>query len=127
MKESSRVGYRQPPKQHQFQPGQSGNPSGRPKGARSFLSDLRDELAEVVPVAEGDGTVEVTKQRAIVRALVRKAVAGDARAIATIVGSCARAFEEDSDQQAEALEDGAILQVIGPKRGKRKSQPQRDE
>ena len=47
-----RVGYGRPPKEHQFQPGQSGNPFGRPKGARSFKSDLRDELGEVISVSD---------------------------------------------------------------------------
>lgn len=30
-KQSSKVGYCNPPKEHQFKPGQSGNPKGRPK------------------------------------------------------------------------------------------------
>ena len=29
------VGYRRPPKASQFPPGRSGNPKGRPKGARN--------------------------------------------------------------------------------------------
>mgnify|MGYP000952208639 CR=1 FL=1 len=32
-KESYRVGYRCPPKEYQFKPGQSGNPKGRPKNS----------------------------------------------------------------------------------------------
>jgi hypothetical protein len=58
------VGYGRPPRQHQFKAGQSGNPSGRPKGVRSFKSDLRDELAEVVSVKHGNKTLELTRQRA---------------------------------------------------------------
>jgi len=120
--DSSQIGYGRPPKAHQFQPGQSGNPSGRPKGTRSFLSDLRDELAEVVSVVEGHKTVEVTKQRAIIKALVRQAVAGDARAIATIVGSCARVFEAEASDQ-DAPEDSAILDAFlaRPSKGAGKS------
>ncbi len=109
-------------KQHQFQPGQSGNPSGRPKGARSFKTDLRDELGEVVSVSDGNKTIEVTKQRAIIKTLLRMAIAGDPRAIATIVGSCARAFgDDDGEAEAEAPEDRAILQAVNsfqPKRRK---------
>jgi Family of unknown function (DUF5681) len=35
----NRVGYRRPPKHSRFQPGQSGNPGGRPLGVKS-LSDI---------------------------------------------------------------------------------------
>jgi hypothetical protein len=30
----SRVGYKRPPQHSKFKPGQSGNPKGRPKGAK---------------------------------------------------------------------------------------------
>jgi hypothetical protein len=122
----SQVGYGRPPAEHQFRPGQSGNPSGRPKGARSFKSDLRDELDEVVSITDDNNkTIEVTKQRAIIRTLLRMAIAGDPRAIATIVGSCARALsDDDSEAAVEASEDRAILHAVNSSLPKpRKSGP----
>jgi hypothetical protein len=114
-----RVGYGRPPKEHQFQPGQSGNPSGRPKGARTFKSDLRDELGEIISIRDGNKTVEVTKQRAIIKTLLAMAVAGDPRAIATIIGSCARAFgDDDSEADVEAPEDRAIMHAVNSFRPK---------
>jgi hypothetical protein len=38
------VGYKNPPKSTQFKPGQSGNPTGRPK--RKYLSEVYAELLE---------------------------------------------------------------------------------
>ena len=114
------VGYGRPPKEHQFRPGQSGNPSGRPKGARSFKTDLRDELSEVISISEGNKTIEVTKQRAIIKTLLSMAIAGDPRAIATIVGSCARALgDDDGDADVEAPEDRAILHAVNSSKPKR--------
>lgn len=48
--------------------------SGRPKGARNFSSDLRDELTELVTVKDGDDSIEVTRQRAIIKVLVKAAL-----------------------------------------------------
>jgi hypothetical protein len=107
------VGYGRPPIEHQFQPGRSGNPSGRPKGTRRFTSDLLEELAEIVAINNGDKKRAVTKQRAIVSVLVGKALEGDAHAIATIMGACARALgEQHADDEAEAPEDRAILRAV---------------
>ena len=38
------VGYGRPPKEHQFKPGQSGNPKGRPK--RQSATTLHGAIAE---------------------------------------------------------------------------------
>jgi hypothetical protein len=49
------VGYKDPPKQHQFQKGQSGNPQGGRKKAE--IEDIRvvmqDVLDEMVKINEG--------------------------------------------------------------------------
>jgi hypothetical protein len=117
---NTHVGYGRPPAEHQFRPGKSGNPSGRPKGARSFKSDLRDELGQVISISDGNKTVEVTKQRAIIKTLLAMAVAGDPRAIATIIGSCARAFvDDDGEADVEAPEDRAIMRAVNSSRPKR--------
>jgi hypothetical protein len=107
------VGYCRPPIEHRFQLGQSGNPSGRPKDAPRFAADLRDELGETIAIADGNKTLEVTKQRAIIKALVRKALSGEPRAIATIVSACARTVgDQETDELAEAPEDRAILRAL---------------
>ncbi|MEQ9330838.1 DUF5681 domain-containing protein, partial [Thalassobaculum sp.] len=46
------AGYAQPPRQHRFRPGRSGNPKGRPKGVRNLASLLEAELRRPVTVTE---------------------------------------------------------------------------
>ena len=83
-----RVGYRHPPVATRFKPGQSGNPSGRPKRVRSLRAELLDELGEVMHVREdGSDVVELTKGRAIVKSLVQAAVDGNLRAATALLMS----------------------------------------
>lgn len=75
----------QPPKKFQFQKGASGNPKGRPKGTRNLKSDLAEELAEKIPIREDGRTRRISKQRAMIKGAVAKAIQGDQRALANIV------------------------------------------
>jgi uncharacterized protein DUF5681 len=118
---SDSIGYMRPPKAHQFRPGESGNPSGRPKGVRNFKSDLRDELAEMTSFCEGGHEVSISKQRAVIKRLVAAAIEGDARSIATLMAFCARAFGDDSDEQRPAPEDQQILDAFAPRPTKHRS------
>ena len=49
------VGYGKPPKQHQFKPGHSGNPKGRPKAAQNANKLARKILSRPIKVKEGGG------------------------------------------------------------------------
>ena len=72
-----KVGYGKPPQRTRFRKGQSGNPRGRPKGARGLKADLRAELSEKVKVTEHGRTRHLTKQQVIVKTLAAKAIRGD--------------------------------------------------
>src|SRR5258707_5417922 len=75
---------KQPGVETRFKPGQSGNPNGRPKGSRNLISDIRAQLAELVPAGPGS-TLKITRQRKIANALVESAESGDLRAIIALL------------------------------------------
>jgi hypothetical protein len=90
-------GYRKPPKDSQFKPGQSGNPSGKRKGARNFSTELIEELNETISVSIDGHAHTITKQRALAMALVSAAINGDLRAAAFVISICDRPSEPPRD------------------------------
>ena len=73
------VGYKRPPQHTRFQPGVSGNPSGRRKGSMNIRSIFEKILGEEISLREGSTTKKITKAEAIVRSLVISAMKGDSR------------------------------------------------
>ena len=71
------VGYGKPPKKTRFKKGRSGNPKGRPKGTKNLKTDLAEELAERINLSEGGQKITISKQRAMLKSLMIKAVKGD--------------------------------------------------
>ena len=72
------VGYGHPPRAHRFQPGQSGNPKGRPKGARTVGAILQDVLRQKIAVTESGKTRRVPAIEGMLRRLANDALRGDA-------------------------------------------------
>lgn len=95
MPDDYEVGYRKPPKHTQFKPGQSGNPRGRPKGTKNLKTDLREELDEQIVVREGGRAQRVSKQRAMVKTIMARALKGDVRALTLQVNMISQLFDPD--------------------------------
>ena len=118
------VGYGRPPVGTRFKPGQSGNPTGRPKGTLNLRTDLREELTERIRLREGDRDLKVSKQRAMLKALVAKALKGDARAANVLLGLVGKLFELEPEPKGETAltnEDQEILERFLARRMSRES------
>ena len=83
--ESYEVGYGKPPKHSRFQPGESGNPAGRPKDSRNIKKVLRDVAQETIDMKEDGQRMRVSKQEALIRGLMASALKGDTRAAKLLI------------------------------------------
>ena len=106
------VGFGKPPKSGQFQPGHSGNPKGKPKGAKNLKTELEEELHEMIAIKEGGKQKKVSKLRAMLKSLTAKAVQGDPRAANVVVGMIYRLLSDQKEEPEEfdlSAEDRRIL------------------
>ena len=62
-----KVGYKKPPLHTRFKKGQSGNPRGRPRGAKNFSSVLNDALNQPVFVTENGRRRKISKRELGIR------------------------------------------------------------
>ena len=101
MSKDYNVGYKKPPKHTQFQPGQSGNPNGRPKGTKNLRTDLEEELQTEITITEGGQPLTISKQRALVMSLLAKAIKGDVRSANTLIKLILKFQPDESLQPTE--------------------------
>ena len=103
------IGYGKPPEAYRFQPGQSGNPKGRPKGARGVATIVNEALDETIRVSEGGRPREMKKREAILAAMIAKAIKGDVRAAGLVV----KLMETHDPEAAESVLTANNRALIG--------------
>jgi hypothetical protein len=129
-KPAQKVGYGNPPVEHQFKPGQSGNPKGRPKGPGSLLKVISKHAGKKILVLESGVEKKMTKMDVVVSAMFTKAAKGDvaaARLLTTLIAAHAAMANEDEEAgfsqadidvlQSEAEYQQMLLQLKQKKKG----------
>lgn len=103
------VGYGKPPKEHQFQKGQSGNPKGRAKGSKNLNTLVRELLDERIPINTPTGRRHVARIEVLLRKLIEVAAKGNTKAMEQLLRQYAVAQAAVAAQAA--AEDAPTLDV----------------
>ena len=106
------VGYGKPPRETRFKRGQSGNPRGRPPGAKNLSTLLNEALNELVVVTENGGRKRITKRRAAFKQLVNDAAKGEWRALKLLVDilqDIERRSEPQTEESSFSLADEKVI------------------
>lgn len=117
-KENYEVGYAKPPKSGKFKKGISGNPSGRPKRPSDFVARVLRELNSALVINENGKRRVITKDEAIAKQVVNKAVGGQVQYIRLVDIWCRQAIEKMFEKQqlanrtVEELTDEELIAII---------------
>jgi hypothetical protein len=101
------VGYKKPPKEHQYKPGQSGNRSGRPKRCDDLSHQFRRVLKQRAKVMENGRQAKILKTEIAMTQALNKAAAGDLKAFQAILKA-----SESLGVTVEENEDGTFNLII---------------
>jgi hypothetical protein len=103
------VGYGRPPAHSRFQPGQSGNPRGRPKGRRNLNTELREVMTQKFTMRSGDTVHSLSLPAAAAFKHGEKAAKGDARSASIVLNLADKIgmFDQDDEKEASSLTDAS--------------------
>lgn len=118
--QSYQVGYAKPPKQSQFKPGKSGNPTGKKKGQRSLAGLLDEKLSQNITVTLNGHSHEMTHREALLYGMVNDAVRGKDRArkqLLDLMLLFEPAAEPQPDEVLSPKEDRKIIEAFLKRNG----------
>jgi hypothetical protein len=82
---AEKVGPGKPPRHTRFQPGQSGNPNGRPKGSKNFATILQQQLRKKVTITVDGKSKRMAVQEVIARRLANDSMKGTTKAMELLI------------------------------------------
>ena len=103
------VGYGHPPTATQFKPGHSGNPNGRPKGAKNEATILREIMHQRMEVRESGRARKISRLEALLLRCLEAALKGDLKAMAFLLNRYRGIEGGESEDEPLNQSEKAIL------------------
>ena len=93
------VGYKKPPRHTRFKAGQSGNPRGRPKGAKGLNTIVRENLTQKVAVRTPEGEKKISRMEALFLKKIELAMKGNLKAMSALTKLYPVAVPDDKNAE----------------------------
>ena len=103
------VGYGKPPKANQFKPGKSGNPKGRPRGAKSRDAMLRELLSSKITMRRDGKVRKITVMEGIFHKMVEDSLKGNIKSATFLLNQLASIASNEGSESEISTDDKAVL------------------
>ena len=107
---ASEAGYGRPPRAHQFKPGQSGNPKGRPQGSKNEATILHNLLNRKIQMRQDGKLRMISILEAMLMKFADEALKGNPKAAAFLLNRYAPMESTGADPADIDRDDAQILE-----------------
>ena len=105
------VGYGKPPRANQFKPGKSGNPKGRPTGAKSEATILQDLLQHKISLNDRGRMRRITVLEGILRRIADDCLKGNIKSATFLLNRLQAMTSGEPDESGLSDDEQTVLET----------------